>query len=420
MTAPRVVVAWGTALGSSLDTHHRIAKDVVDNDIDATTYPDLVRFRDKLEDGSNTESHDLPDDNTTQWWGNGVGPAPETWFYADVKPDGQEGTLSLYKKYSFEYAYKEMGFELHCAQDEFVPAHIRRCCHGTPGVYLLDDMEYWAYLFTFGYASSSSPWTYSFTYSGGTSVFEYWLNDSMDDDDRDDIGSDADDEVDASGVLMVDGPSAWGVPNTDWGTYGQPPYYLDEYGIPVLLEMLPGQNEGWDYYGDIADNSIMIREQLKKSYDGTLTRIKAHSAELPPLVPDDDTHGKPSISAKIFGPNKPVDVSLVAMENRQKTVLVSMLAGAAPMKDTTGKVWDGGEAATYDLAADGNASSLPWKDMITRSWNGDLGTGQLADGNHSVKMKVKDQDGNDSEERTRSVKYDETKPTGTITVSVLP
>jgi hypothetical protein len=420
MAVPRAAVAWGTALGSNLDTHHRIAKDVVDNDIDATTYPDLVRFKDKLEDGSNTESHDLPDDNNTQWWGNGVGPAPETWFYADVQSDGQEGALSLYKKYSFEDAYKEMGFELHCAQDKFVPAHIRRCCHGTRGVYLLDDMEYWAYLFTFGYASSSSPWIYSFAHPGGTSTFEYWLNDSMDDDDRDDIGSDADDEVDAGGTLIVDGPSAWGVPNTDWGTYGQPPCYLNVDDIPVLLEMLPGRNEGLDYYGDISGNAILTREQLKKSYDDTLARIRAHSAELPPMVPDDDTHGRPSISAKIFGPNKPVDVTFVAMENRLKTVIGSMLVGATAIKDTTGKVWDGGSTATHDLAADSSVSSLPWKDTIAVSWKGDLGAGILADGNHTFKMKVKDQDGNDSEERTRSVKYDKTKPTGAITVNVLP
>jgi hypothetical protein len=385
----------------------------VDTDIGATTYPDLVRFREGLEDGSNTESHDLPDDNHTQWWGNGVGPTPATWFYADMQDDGQEGALSLYKKYSFGDAYFEMGRELHCVQDEFVPAHMRRCCHGTPGVYLLDDMEYWAYLGTFGYAASSSPWTYQFVHSGGTSTFEYWLSDSMDDDDRDDVGSDADESD-------VDGPSAWGVPDTDWGTYGQPPYYLDGNGIPVLLELLPGRNEGWDRYGDIFGNAILTREQLYKSYDATLVRMIAHSIELPPLVPDDTTHGAPSISARIFGPNKPVDVSFVAMENRTQRVFVSILAGSSAIKDTIGDVWDGSSTAWWDLPADSSASSLPWSGTIICSWKGDLGTGVLDDGNYTVKMKVKDSDNNDSGEGSRSVKYDKTKPTGTITVTVLP
>jgi hypothetical protein len=137
-------------------------------------------------------------------------------------------------------------------------------------------------------------------------------------------------------------------------------------------------------------------------------------------MPDDATHGQPSISAKIFGPNKPVDISFVAMENRKKTVLASIIAGTSAIKDASGTVLDGGAASGYDLVSDTSSTALPWHGTIIVSWKGDLGTGQLADGSYTVKMKVKDQDGNDSEERTRPVKYDKTKPTGTITVNVLP
>jgi hypothetical protein len=361
----------------------------------------------------------LPDDNKTQWWGNGVGPDPDAWFNAELQKDKREGALSLYKKYSFNKSYKHIGFELHCLQDEDVPAHISRCCHGTLGVYLIDDLE-WKALSSFGYAISLTPWTYTLPHSKGTDTFSYWLPDDEDDDNGDEMAG-VGDEVDAMGKLIVDGPDKWGIPKTDWGTYGQPKFSIDKKTkMKVLSEMLPGKNEGVDYYGGISGNEIIIHEQLYKSYTKTLARVKLRSTQLPPLVPDDGKHGQPSISAKIFGPNKPVDISFVAMENRQKTVFILIRSGAAAIKDTVGKVWDGGLSATYDLAADSNASSLPWKDTITVSWKGDYGTGDLDDGQHTVTIKIKDQDDNDSEERSRTVKYDKTKPTGTITVSVLP
>ena len=403
-------------------THKDITHDATTNIVSAD-YPDLIRFHDVLRDGSGEEKHDLPDDNHTQWWGNYYGPPPETWYSAGLTPDGLEGAKSLYKKYEFAEAYRRIGYELHCSQDEFVPAHMRYCEHGTWGLtgVRFDDLEYYA-AWHHGYSTTAASWTHSFIHTAGTNTFEYWLDDSMDDDDRDESGSDADDEgPPPPGKKHPDGVDEWGIPITDWGTYGQPNYHWNLLLQKVLDEYVPGLNKGLDEYRNyLPGNEGVIHQQLKLSLDDSVERMIAASTNLPPLVPDDDTHGKPSISAKIFGPNKPVDVFFVAMENRKKTVMVSILAGTEAIKDTSGKVWDGSSSATNDLAADSSASSLPWKDTIIKSWSGDLVSGVIDDGNYSVKMKVKDQDGNDSEERTRSVKYDKTKPIGTITVSVLP
>jgi len=420
---PCKVSAWASKQlkGTVNGTHYRITKDVIDKDIDKDEYPDLFRFREILQVGSDSECHNLPDDNKKQWWGNGVGPKPETWFFADKTGDGQEGALSLYKKYSIKQAYERIGYELHCLQDEQVPAHKKRCCHGTWFVYLVDDMEFWALMGTFGYATSKSPWTYTLSYNKGADTFSYWLSDAEDDDNGDEK-ADSNDEINLkTGKLIKDGPDKWGIPKTDWGTYGQPPYVNDELFGLTLLEKLPGRNMGEDYYGDIKGNAILTHEQLKQSYDATLLRMKERSRQLPPLVPDDKKHGEPKISAKLFGPNKPVDVSFVAMENRQSVVLVSITADNAAIRDVTGKDWDGSSTATNTLAKGPNVDSLPWKDTIKVSWNGKLNSGDLCkDGVLTVRMKVIDQDKLKSEERERTVKYDKTKPTGTISVSIQP
>jgi hypothetical protein len=404
-------------------THKIIAHDAISNVNVSADYPDLNRFHDAIRDGAGFEAHDLPDNNHTQWWGNGVGPAPTNWFSAGQTPDGQEGAISLYKKYQFNEAYTRIGYELHCSQDEFVPAHIRYCQHGTwvYGTIRLDDLEYYAQG-RHGYSSTVVPWSHLFIHSKGTNTFQYWLDDSIDDDDRDESGSDADDEGPPTTTLIKDiTVTGWGIAETDWGTYGQPNYHYIPFLGDVLVEYLPGRDEGLDQYGKYLPGSVgIIHRQLKLSLDDSCSRLTYDATHLPPLIPDDATHGHPAISAKIFGPNFPVDISFVAMENRKKTVFVTILAGTYAIKDTGGKNWDGSSASTNDLAADSSVASLPWRDTIKRSWKGDLVTGELEDGSHTVKMKVRDQDGNDSEERTRSVKYDKTKPTGTITVNVLP
>lgn len=373
--------------------------------------PDLRRFAEKLRDGSETEaSHDILNDgiNGQLWAGS-----PGTWWNA-TESANRKGVLPWYKEYKFGNAYNIIGYMLHLYQDQDVPAHITFCAHGywMGPVLKIDDLENYVWgaaHYRHDATTFATPWVFM---DNKNHAWSYWLDDSMDDDDGDNLNPDPNDENDAAGMPIVDGRDLYFLGRCNWGTYGYGDYVFS-------FDPLPGKDEGYDFFGEYPNDNI-ANEQLTKSYALTLDQMKARSEALPPLVPDDATHGQPSISAKIFGPNTPVDISFVAMENRQKTVFVSILAGTVAVKDTAGKVWDGGSSATNNLAYDGNATALPWKDTIARSWKGELGFGQLDDGNHTIKMKVKDQDENDSEERIRTVKYDKTKPTGTITVSVLP
>jgi hypothetical protein len=407
LVCPREVGAWAS-VGDY--THDKLTDDAI-NEIPAADYPDLRRFTEKLRDGSETEeSHNILNDaiNGQLWAGD-----PETWWN-DTESASRKGVLPWYKEYNFGNAYNILGYMLHLYQDQDVPAHITFCLHGywMGPVLKIDDLENYAWQaanYRHDASTFASPWT--FTDNKGY-TWSYWLDDSMDDDDGDNLNPDPSDENDAAGNPIDDGLDLFYRGRHDWGTYGYGDYVFS-------LDTVPGKDEGYDYFTE-KPNANIANEQLTKSYVLTLDQMKARSNALPPLIPDDATHGQPSISATIFGPNKPVDVSFVAMENRKKTVLVSILAGTSAIKAVSGTVLDGGATSGYDLVSDPSLTALPWHGTISVSWKGDLGTGELVDGNYTVKMKVKDHDGHDSEERTRPVKYDKTKPTGTIAVSVLP
>ncbi|MEI7945581.1 MAG: hypothetical protein WCJ02_02745 [bacterium] len=402
--------AWWSGAGG--EAHRYITRDALTNaSISVAEYPDLrfAPFKTQLMNASDEESHDIPDENDTQLWM----PPAETWFTAGRTEDGLIGALSVYTNYDFNGAYMRIGYELHLVQDTRVPAHIRFCYHG--GIWKTDSLEGVAENH-FEYGIPTEDWSFQSTDSEKTRTFQYWLSDNMDDDNKNEK-ADPDDEVDQiTRKLIPDGFAEWGVAITDWGTYGQP---REGLWNGKVLEELPGRNEGIDYYvgsnteeGSNGDHYTIVQGQLTLAHNDTLKWMKLRSEQLPPLVPD-NAFGSPSISLKIFGPNKPVVVSFTALENRKPKVFVSVLAGSAGIKDVIhNKVWDGGANATIDLLP---WSLLPWGGLIISNWNGDTGAGQIADGNHVISIQVSDQDGNSSEKRTRSVKFDKTPPEATIT-----
>ncbi|MEI6645123.1 MAG: hypothetical protein WCP12_03710 [bacterium] len=424
-TAPRELNAWWSVKFGG-DTHSDITKDVLNNEADLSlNYPDLLSFKDELMTGSNTESHNVPDGVATEWWWPNDGQI-KSWFEVGriLEKHNNEvlyGALWAYTNYIFHSSYLNIGRELHLVQDQSVPAHQRYCCHGESDTDW-DDLEMKASASHF-YGTPTTDWTYKFAHSKGVETFQYWLNDSMDDDDGDDEAC-IDDELYYNDVLEAwflrkDGPTHdWGVPNTEWGTYGQPEFiFLGQDMGTVLLEYLPGNDNGIDYYFENGNTSI-LHGQLKLAYNDTLARMKERSKALPPLIPDDEIHGEPTISWGIFGPNKPNHIQFYAYENRRKDVYVAVKVGEAGIWDGYTKEYMDGVSSKRDLNP---ASLLPWGGLISCNyWNGDTSAGQIDDGIHVVSMQVKDQDGNLSEKRTRSVKFDKTKPKGTIMVNCDP
>jgi hypothetical protein len=400
--------AWWSEVES---THSWITRDALPPTYDQ--YPDLqvAAFVTQLRKGSNTESHDVPDGTNIQWWVI----SPEIWFTAGRTPDDKNGAFLAYTNYDFNGAYLRIGYELHLLQDTFVPAHKYFCEHGRWINLLLDvdSLEERAES-SFGYGPQITDWSFEFSDTDGPIKFEYWLSDSMDDDNTNEV-ADADDEW-IGRETVHDGPAAWGVPPTDWGTYGRP-----ELGTfsRRFLEILPGKSEGKDSYYEVGDVSI-VQGQLQLACNATLERLKERSEKLPPLIPDDEKNGKPNVSLKIFGPNKPVVIDFYAMENRKSMVFISVLAGSAGgIKDNigAGTIWDGGAYAIRFLEP---WDKLPWRSHIICNWSGETATGQINDGIHEISMQIEDRDGNFSEKRTRSVMFDKTKPTGTITINGLP
>lgn len=390
-------------------THEKITDDAI-NALSATDYPDVHRFAEKLRDGSETEAHAPPGvDGTSPTDPHRWDPDREAWWNGGGGTD-KKGALPLYDEYEFEDAFEAIGFFLHLAQDLYVPAHIYRCIHGSiiDGIWTDDLEDYVDDSSDYGYIYNSGNTAWQFTDSQNR-TWQYWLDDTMDDDDENDVADGvAGGDPDHDGI-EEDKLDEWGLGDNKFGTYG----YGDD-------DPLPGNHQGLDYFEQYP-NVDVAHKQLKLAFDDTFAEIKAKSKALPPLVPDDATHGEPSISEKIFGPNSdPVDIEFIAMENRKKTIYVSVLAGSTAIEDTSSKTWDGGSGADYDLPSEDDTDQLPWKGTLTLSWDGTLSSGDLDDGQHTIALKVKDEDGNESEERTRTVKYDKTKPSGSITVTVSP
>ncbi len=380
-------------------THEKLTDDAIAEC--GANYPDLYnKFPEQLRDGSETEAHNPPGDgNHIDMWA----PPYDNWFSAAEDEDGK-GAIFFYLDYDFPNAYLCIGYDLHLLQDEYVPPHIRKCPHGNVALGLpTDSFENWVdnatnYDYSF---DGDSDWTF---YDDENQPWSYWLDDRMDDDDQNNQP-----DGDGGGGDIVDGPNAFGVGNTNWGTYGYGDYWFG-------FDRIPGRNQGYDYFGTYP-NSDIAHKQLKGAKDDSVIEMTAISLCLPPLVPDDAVHGHPSISAAVFSPSQPVAISFVAMENRKSDVFVTILADTTPIKDTAGKVWNGGANATYPLPS-GGAGQLPWHGTITINWSGQLSTGTLAEGEHTIHMQVRDQDGNSSQDRTRTVRYDKTKPTGVVTVTV--
>jgi hypothetical protein len=374
----------------------------------------------------------MPGEDNTEWWGCGVGPRETIWFEADEKfKNGKAGALYYYKSENFSEAYKHIGYELHMLQDAFVPAHQAFCYHGAPVVspdHTIDDMEYWA-KFHHSYKTDRTAATaYFFHHSNGDTIFKYYLNDSEDDDDGDDLVNDVSDEVE-NGKLIEDGPTRltwwkektnfiYGVSSSSWGTYGQPEISNLIYWNQ-LLEMLPGRNEGWDYYGDMNSGNNTwdwMYECLHESYTNTISRMMKRSRELPPIITGSDPWTPPAVSSLFFGPECETVFSFVVLENRTQNVDINILSDTIPIVDTGAVTWKEKDTSLLDNP---DMTSLPFKKAFSISWKGGLESTTIANGSHAIKVKAIDGDNNEAE-IPLTVIYDDVKPTCKISVVTVP
>lgn len=403
------------------NTHGKITDYAIENvRISQSSYPDIYRFEDEIIEGSNCEPHNPPgvpgvpcDNDYHLWW-----PVYENWFSygTNDSKDAYNKASAKYwycQEYSFTNAYTDIGHMMHNVQDTSVPSHINQCIHGTSH---FDGLEVYAIL-NHGYDFTHVD--QSFNQLGQS--WNFWLPDTGDDDDEDD----SPDSTSGGGINDDDGDSetCWGIPIDEFGSYGWGVEIIyGQYGAyPEIVDTLPGLNKGRDAFYDNysgSDSSSkwtnITNEVLYNALVDTVAKLKEKSEALPPIIPNSVPYSVPSVSQPLFGPNMSVSISFTALENRRGLIRVYIKAGTVAIKDIYNYSWNG-----YYVSLDYNSTDnhLPYEETITVEWLGQLASGSLNDGQHTLKMKIQDYDDNYSSERTLSVKYDKTKPTGNITVT---
>jgi hypothetical protein len=371
---------------------------------------DLELHKNDICGGADTETHNVPDEDDRQLW------LPDDahiqkWYNEETH--AERGALLYYVNINdFMESYQRIGKEIHLIQDASVPAHQKYCYHDW---WRFDELELVA-CGCHGYSDVNVPWTFScaFYYNNEptTGTFCYWLSDSEDDDDENELS------IDGWDTLATDGPLSTLPPNLDvppsaWGTYGVPS------GFPYVYEMLPGLNTGLDKFGTHI-NTAIIHKQLKVSFVETTARLRERSIGLPPLIPIVAPYGvPPTITPSIFGPHSsPVTIAFTVLENRKPDVKVTIKCDGTAITDNGAgpyaKTYDGGENSVITLES--GSSWLSWKKQVSITWGGKLASGTLGDGTHTLTIQVEDADTRKSETRSVSVKYDAIAPTGTITV----
>lgn len=354
--------AWDTA--GFLDTHAKIVEDAITELNVAGEYPDLELHKNDIYGGADTETHNVPDDDARQLW------LPDDahiqkWYNEETH--AERGALLYYVNINdFMESYQRIGKEIHLIQDASVPAHQKYCYHDW---WRFDELELVACGYH-GYSDVNVPWTFScdFYYNNEptTGTFCYWLSDSEDDDDGNDL------PIDGWDTLATDGPLSTLPPNIDvppsiWGTYGVPS------GFPYVNEIIPGLNTGWDEF-DTHINTAIIHKQLKESLAATKARLKLRSELLPPLIPVVAPCGvPPTITPSIFGPNSSsVTIAFTAMENRKPNVKVTIKCDGTAIKENDSgpytKIYDGEDHSVVTLES--GSSWLPWTKNAGLSWGG--------------------------------------------------
>ncbi|MBM4048648.1 MAG: hypothetical protein FJ279_26395 [Planctomycetes bacterium] len=391
-------------------THEKLTDDAI-KDLSSQEYPDIYRFAEQLRDGSEIEaSHNDPTDGRSyKLWG----PEPAevgVWWADQTTIEGKKGALRWYKEHNFAKTYLKIGYMLHLVQDWQVPAHWKKCAHGYLG-YVTDDFEDYA-------DNQSAPWQDYKTFSAFVPQTEwrfkrnendqwwyYWLGDEEDDDDE----NNEPDGPGGGGNIKdfddgADGPSGpsesnWGLGNTCFGSYG-----FGDYGD--VVDILPGRDKGKDRFNQ-NPNVAIAKGQLKRSYDVTISKLQELSRALPPLIPNDVTHGRVEVSKQVFGPQDPTTISFIVVENRKAFVYLTIRGGDYAIRDMDGYLW---LDTQWILPSASGTSNLPWKGEVTAVWRGAVEIGELNDGLHQVRIRAVDWDQNPSDERTVQVRYDKTKP----------
>jgi len=329
------------------DVHRQISNDALSNyNLDAATFPDLHKFATQLADGSNTESHNSQIKRT----GNNDtldGGYPQTWWNLGTLEDEatQDNALGYYEKFQFSQAYTYIGRMIHLIQDQAVPPHAANILHGW-----FDNFE----LSADSHYSSNSVDPIN---QGNVPYLNYQ---SLQTDTRQQF---------SSWVHPTLNRQYWyptqNAPSLDsdatWGAHG---FY--------------GGDGGSDIY-DWSLNAGILTRQLTNTRGYTEGTLIAASKLLPPLVKEPLKISDPVINTQTGN-----SITFKVIENRTANVKISLLVDGVAIKDAFGNVWD---KRQEDLFSD---SDLPYGRTFGINWKGEMSSGELEDGQHTLQLKVWD------------------------------
>jgi hypothetical protein len=329
-------------------------------------YPDIQMFSSQILSGASTEglftvlgAHKPVENGTPFWFGN------ELQWRDDVR-------LVQYRNLKFTDAYTHLGFLIHLDQDITVPAHKQIVGHGLHTTYIV---------------SPNDPMR--ITVGTNADQFEKFASNNHVDTLPGDISFDQpflDPKTGCNEKFWLAPGEDGNVPFNDLGAYGRQLNVL--CASPFLR---PTTAAGQDWFNDTNFASVLTplaqrisNAQLHTARQDTVTRLKAISESLPPLVKD------VSISTGFASYLVPISASFTILENRMPDASYTVGAFGA----------DGTSFATIRdsvpivLTRLQNAE-LPFKGLVSGiAWDGAIDGGTAPDGSYKFCITAKDHDGN--------------------------
>jgi hypothetical protein len=355
------VFAWDSV---TYGIHEGLTDDAI-TAVSKKDYPDIWKFKEQVLAGSSIECHNesVIDTSNLDNLNDGY---PEAWWNKGIDPENNpDNAVYHYKQGNFAKAYTCVGMICHLIEDVAVPAHAANIPHG-----LLFGMD------SFELAANTNFSHYKVKPNKkGKTVYDYYYL----------IRDDTINELE----------------KRDWID----PVSKKDYW---LLDKFDNKPDGYGEYGGVNNTDIynysakngpeILVTQLKKSASYTAgTMIKA-SMSFPPVVTDVQIE---KISNEPANKNK-YKISFKVLENREPKIKILMSIDTSDNNYVKCDDYSYKKKFLLDSGKD-----MVWEKSFVFYWQGELSNkNKLLSGEHVLFVKVKDQDGNMSDELTCKFVYE--------------
>ncbi|PIU17712.1 MAG: hypothetical protein COT18_12580 [Elusimicrobia bacterium CG08_land_8_20_14_0_20_59_10] len=138
----------------------------------------------------------------------------------------------------------------------------------------------------------------------------------------------------------------------------------------------------------------------------------AASKNLPPLIRTQLT-----LSASVINTETGNIIFFKIIKNRTAAVKISLVVDGVAIKDVNNNAWD--KKSEIIPRAQNSDAELPYEKEFSVIWKGEMSSGQLADGPHTLKLKVWDTDNPSGSEPGNPAPTNSSDPSGIASVDFL-